>query len=108
MIIVDIESTGTEPHKHSILSIGAIDFSDPSRRFYEECRIWEGAHIDKDSLVYNGFKVEEITDKAKRTDGEVVADFLKWLEPASEITLAGQNVFLDSDFLKYTAARYHL
>ena len=108
MIIVDVETTGTEPHKHSLLSIAAIDLSDPSRQFYEECRTWEGAHVDLDALVYNGFTTEEIKDQSKKSDQEIVSDFLDWIQPSSEHTLAGQNVFFDRDFLKYTAERYHL
>ena len=40
MIVIDIEASGTEWAKHSILSIGALDFEHPENRFYEECRIW--------------------------------------------------------------------
>ena len=34
MIIVDVETTGIDPEKHSIVSIGAVDFSNPSNEFY--------------------------------------------------------------------------
>jgi len=39
MIVADIEATGLDPRKHSILSIGAVDFEHPERQFYGECRI---------------------------------------------------------------------
>src|SRR3990167_7954681 len=50
MIIIDVEASGTEYTKHSIVSLGAVDFSDPTRRFYGECRIWDGAHIMEGAL----------------------------------------------------------
>ena len=59
MIIVDVESTGIEPEKHSILSIGALDFDNPENQFYGECRAWDWAHIMDESLVVNGFSREE-------------------------------------------------
>ena len=53
MIVTDIETTGTNPDKHSILSIGAVDMNSPDNRFYAECKIWEGAHIDQTALEIN-------------------------------------------------------
>ena len=45
MIIIDVEASGTEHDKHSIVSLGAIDFDNPENRFYRECKVWTGAHI---------------------------------------------------------------
>ncbi len=108
MIIVDVETSGVSPEKHSLVSVGAIDFENPANRFYEECRIWDGAHIEKDSLVVNGFTEEQITDPKKKTDREVVVDFLAWLEEIPEKTIAGHNPSFDRDFLQATAYRYHI
>ena len=60
MIVLDVEASGTEAHKHSIVSLGALDFMNPTNRFYEECRVWEGAHIMDEALVVNGFTKEQI------------------------------------------------
>jgi DNA polymerase III epsilon subunit-like protein len=108
MIIVDIEASGVSPIKDSLVSVGAVDFENPSRQFYEECRIWDGAHIEEEALKVNGFSREQITDPKKKTDREVAEDFLRWLNLSNERTLAGQNVSFDRDFLQYTAYRYHL
>ena len=108
MIVVDIEASGTEYHKHSIVSIGALDFSIPSKRFYEECRIWEGAHIMSEALTVCGFTKEEIMDPNKKSEGEIVKEFLAWVHEAEEHTLVGQNVSFDRDFLKAAAERAHL
>jgi DNA polymerase III epsilon subunit-like protein len=108
MIAIDIEASGTEYAKHSILSIGAVDLSDPTRQFYEECRIWDGAHIMDDALAVCGFSREEATDPNKRTEEEIVRAFLAWAWETEDHTLAGQNVSFDRDFLKAAAARAHI
>ena len=174
MVIVDTETSGISPEKCSLLSVGAVDFDNPKNRFYEECRIWNGAHIEKEALKVNGFTLEEIqpqhqksnglalpsstsqrelrgkspvlplcptvprtqsavvsgfghalglglvrglssatrskTSRAedKKSDREVVVDFLAWLQPIEEKTLAGQNPSFDRDFLQTTAYRYHI
>ena len=108
MIVVDVESSGVSPEKHSLLSVGAIDFANPENRFYEECRIWDGAHAEEDSMAVNGFSQEQITDPKKKTDREVVVDFLAWLEKIEEKTLAGHNPSFDRDFLQAAAYRYHI
>ena len=34
MIVIDIEASGTNYDKHSILSLGALDFDNPENRLY--------------------------------------------------------------------------
>ena len=105
MLIVDIEASGTEYNKHSIVSIGAIDFKQPDNRFYKECRIWDGAHIMAGALKVNGFTEAEITDRAKQTEAEIVREFMEWSQHISDRTLTGQNVSFDRDFLRAGALR---
>lgn len=108
MIVIDIEASGTEYEKHSIVSLGALDFSNPHHRFYGECRIWDGAHIMKDALAVNGFTEAEITDPYKQPEGELVRVFFEWSQHVSDRTLAGQNVSFDRDFLKAALHREKL
>lgn len=105
MIVIDIEASGTNYEKHSIVSIGAIDFDNPTNRFYEECRIWEGAHIAEDSLAITGFTEAEANDPKKLPEGEVVRRFLEWSQHMGDRTLAGQNVSFDRDFLRAACER---
>lgn len=105
MIIIDVEASGTEYHKHSIVSLGALDFDNPENRFYEECRIWDGAHIMDGALEVNGFTEAEITDVNKQTESELVKKFLDWTSDVQDRTLAGQNVSFDRDFVKAGAER---
>jgi len=105
MIVIDIEGSGTEYHKHSIVSIGALDFSNPDNRFYGECRIWDGAHIMNEALAVNGFTKGEITDPTKKTEAALVAECLRWTHHVGDRTLCGQNVSYDRDMLRAGAER---
>lgn len=105
MIVVDVEASGTEEYKHSIVSVGALDLANPSYRIYEECRVWDGAHIMNEALAVNGFTKEQITDSKKQSEADLVHRFLRWAEPLEDRTLAGQNVSFDRDFLKAAAER---
>ena len=105
MLVVDVEASGTDPRKHSIVSVGALDLANPTNRFYQECRVWDGAHIMDEALAVNGFSKEQITDKKKGSEADLVHAFLHWSDALEERTLAGQNVSFDRDFLKAAAER---
>ncbi len=105
MIVLDVEATGVEPHKHSIVSVGALDFANPTNRFYMECRIWDGAHVMDEALAVNGFSREQITDANKPTEGDLTHEFRRWAESVAEQTFVGQNVSFDRDFMRYAAER---
>jgi len=100
MIVVDVETTGLRPEKNSIVSIGAIDFSNPQNQFYQECRIWEGAEISDQALKVNGFTKEEITNPDKPSLEETVFKFIEWTKNIEDQTLAGHNVWFDALFLR--------
>ena len=105
MLVIDIEASGTEYDTHSIVSIGALDFDNPDNRFYEECRIWEGAHIMEEALAVCGFTEAEVRDPNKKPEGEIVREFLEWSQHLADRTLAGQNVSFDRDYLKAASER---
>jgi len=105
MIVLDIEASGTDPYKHSIVSIGALDFTNPKKQFYAECKIWNGAHVMDEALEVNGFTREQIIDPKKKTEGEVTREFFEWLKGSPDHTTAGQNPSFDRDFLRLAAER---
>jgi len=105
MIVLDVEATGTEPHKHSIVSVGALDIANPTNRFYMECRAWDGAHIMDEALAVNGFSREQVIDASKSSEADLTHEFLRWSDSVEERTFAGQNVSFDRDFLKAAAER---
>jgi DNA polymerase III epsilon subunit-like protein len=105
MIIIDIEATGTNPQVHSIVSLGAIDFSRPERRLYLECRRFSGSHVMGGALEVNGFTLESIDDPAKLSESELYIQFMEWSYQVDDRTLAGQNVSFDRNFLAAAADR---
>ncbi len=108
MIVIDVETTGLDPKKNSIVSIGAIDFSNPQYQFYQECKIWDGAEIADEALAINGFTREQITNPNKKTLEQTMRDLIKWMSPIEDQTLAGENPSFDRDFLINSFLRYNL
>jgi DNA polymerase III epsilon subunit-like protein len=92
MIVIDIEATGTNYEKHSILSLGALDFDNPDNRLYLECQAWEGAHIDPEGIAVCGFTEAEATDDTKQTEAQLIAQFMTWADGVDDQTFLGQNV----------------
>lgn len=105
MIAVDVEASGIGPDTHSIVSVGALDLDNPSNQFYEECRVWDGAHINDEALAVNGFTRGEITDAGKQSEADLVHNFAAWAQASADRTLAGQNVSFDRDILEAAARR---
>lgn len=108
MIIVDVESSGVDPKLCSLLSVGAVDFENPSNQFYAECKMFEGAHTEPGAFEVNGFTELSARDPKKQSDREVLVAFLEWMKTCTEWTLCGQNPSFDRDFLMHTAHRYHV
>lgn len=105
MIALDIEASGVDPRKNSILSIGALDFDEPAEQFYDECRAWDGAHISDEALEVNGFTRDEAVDPSKKTEAELVKAFIAWALDRRDRTILGQNPSFDRDFVLAAAER---
>ena len=106
MIVLDVESTGLNPLKHSIVSLGALDLENPTNRFYEECRVWNGAEIEDEALAINGFSREAVTDTARKSEAELIASFVTWAcDKPSNRMLAAQNPSFDLEFVQAACAR---
>lgn len=111
MIVVDIETTGVDYTKNSIVSIGALDFLNPENQFYTECRIWDGAEITAKALEINGFSEAQVKDKTKMPLEEAIKQFLIWtgkIKEPHDLTIAGENPRFDADFLRTSAERYRI
>jgi DNA polymerase III epsilon subunit-like protein len=106
MIVVDVETTGLDPTRLSILSIGAVDFDDPNNTFYVECKPWENASdVSKEALGINGFDLEQLKRDGMNQD-EAIEAFINWaILKNGKPVLAGHNVWFDRDCLKEMAHR---
>ncbi len=105
MIIIDIEASGVVYDKHSIIAIGALEYENPTNRFYGECRIWTGAHIMEEATAIHGMSEASITDPEKVSEAELAQSFMEWSQHMADRTLVGQNVSFDRDFLKAACLR---
>ncbi len=104
MIVLDMETSGVDPQKNSIVSIGALEFENPSNQFYGECRPWEGAEITDEALRVNGFTRAQLANQAKAHD-QLIKEFLAWMQPIKNKTIAGHNVWFDISFFKEALKR---
>ncbi|MFH1649354.1 MAG: 3'-5' exonuclease [Candidatus Woesearchaeota archaeon] len=102
MIVIDTEMSGIDPQKCCMLSLGAVDFENPSNTFYGECRLREGAEIREVSLRINGFTRESIA-KAPFSEAELFESFVAWSNSVQDRTLAGHNLSLDVLHLRNAA-----
>lgn len=99
MIVLDMEMTGVDPQKNAIVSIGAVEFENPSNQFYGECRPWDGAEITDEALKINGFTRVQLASQPK-SHMELIQEFLTWTKPIKNKTIAGHNIWFDTIFLK--------
>ena len=105
MIVLDIETTGLDPGRHSIIEVGALDFDCPGNYFNERCQIWDGAEIDSKALEINGLTLNEIKDQTILTQKELISNFMIWADQIADKTIAGQNVDFDIYFLNESSKR---
>lgn len=111
MIVVDVETTGLDPARHSIVSIGAVEFlsRDPVRHIYLECQPWYGAEISDEALAVNGFTREQLQAPDRWPHQYAIHDFHDWAMECQSRVLAGQHIVFDFAFLKasYEEANRH-
>lgn len=106
MIILDIETTGTDAKLNCMLSLGAIDYY-TGREFYGECSIYEDSRVDDVALEINGFSYEEIQPGKKQPAHILYLKFFRWSDSLPDKLLAGHNVgHLDILFLEELHKEY--
>lgn len=100
MISIDWEFTWLNHKIHSLVSLWAVDFYNPTNQFYAECRIWEWATWEDEALKINWFSVKDIQDPNKLSIVQLIKKFDEWLKtcPYPQI-LIWQNPKSDIDFL---------
>jgi DNA polymerase-3 subunit epsilon len=106
MIALDVETSGLDPERNSILSIGALDTDEPTNQFYDECYVWDGAQVSGEALVINGFTKAEAMDSSRKSESELIGAFIAWvLDRPKDRTIVGQNSSFDRDFVRSACRR---
>ena len=108
MIVVDTETTGLDLIKDHILSIGAVDFSNPQRTYYNECRLPRGIRLSSSASRVTGFTLLTVRDHRKPSISKILIEFMKWASRCSERTLAGENPWFDIIFLRRAFEQHEL
>lgn len=109
MISVDVETTGLDPEKSSLLSIGAVDMNDPTNTFYGECRAFDMALIFDEALNVNGFTMEQAKDKEQPSEKDLIIDFLDYVDSIEKKPImCGMNVGFDFRFVEHACKRARL
>ncbi len=107
MIVLDMEMTGLDPEKCSIISIGALEFEHPENQFYGECRPWDEAEITDEALKITGFTRTKLANQQK-SHKQLIEEFVAWTKKIKNKTIAGQNVWFDCIFFKAACLRENI
>ncbi|MEK6934081.1 MAG: 3'-5' exonuclease [Nanoarchaeota archaeon] len=109
MIIVDIETSGNfDPSKNGIWQIGAVDFEKPENIFLEEARIDDEDNIEEAALKITGKTKEELIDKSKQSQRQLLENFFNWASKIKNRILVAHNTPFDYGFLILKAKKYNL
>jgi len=108
MIVLDLETSGLYPEKCGIWQVGAVEFEKPENIFLEECRIDDDDEIQKEALIICGKTEEELKDKNKQSQKEMIEKLFKWIEKIKVKNLVCQNPQFDFAFLTMKARKYNI
>jgi DNA polymerase III epsilon subunit-like protein len=110
MIVVDVETTGLDEKRHSLIEIGAIDFYRPDDRFFVSCQAKPNCEINDIALKINGHTKEDVYDSSKPSQLEAITHFDDWLGKIifREITIVGENPAFDLKFINQVYADHHM
>lgn len=106
MIVLDIESSGLDSGKCGIWQIGALELENPGNTFLQEAKIDEEDEVNKEALVVTGKTEEELREKSKQPQKQLIENFLDWCKTCRVKMIAGQNVGWDVAFIQNKCIRY--
>jgi len=108
MIVVDIETSDVFFVEGGIFQIGAVEFENPENQFFEDCRIDDEDRIAKESLFVTGKTKEEVRDKSKQSQKELLEKFFEWCKKIKVKNFICQNPQFDVGFFFVKARKYGL
>lgn len=109
MIVIDIETSGNfDPVKNGIWQIGAVEFENPENTFLEESKIDDEDDIEDEALKVTGKTIEELRDKTKQSQKQLLENFFNWISKIENKTIIAHNTPFDYGFLVLKAKKYNL
>ncbi|HVC58689.1 MAG TPA: 3'-5' exonuclease [Candidatus Acidoferrales bacterium] len=104
--VVDVEATGLDSRKCSIVSVGVVLYTAGKvKEYYYECKPFKGAVINDEALEINGATRKELRSPKRLLQKKMMTDIYKVLKSHGVHTIAGQNTSFDRDFLDSAARR---
>ncbi|MCX6742259.1 MAG: 3'-5' exonuclease [Candidatus Pacearchaeota archaeon] len=108
MIVIDLETSGTDLVNSGIWQIGAVDFENPKRIFLEEGHIDNKDKVSREAMTVTGKTEKEIREKNKRSQKQLLKQFFKWCEKSKIKNYMCENPQFDVAFLETKARKYNL
>jgi DNA polymerase III epsilon subunit-like protein len=108
MIVIDIETSGNLDMKNGIWQIGALEFENLSNTFLGEARIDDEDDVEEGALKVTGKTEEELRDKNKQSQKELLERFFSWVEKIENKTFVAHNTPFDYGFITLKAKKYGL
>lgn len=105
MFVVDLEFSGLDSERHSIISLGAVDFIQPTRTLYLECRLRNGAEFDEEAFLVHGLSKDYLS-KQPLSEQQLVMQFLAWSAQSPSKMWMGHVPAKDVEFLRKACERY--
>ena len=107
MIVLDIETSGLDTGKNGIWQIAALNM-ETREEFLGEARIDDEDEIMEAALEICGKTEQELRDKSKQTQKQLIENFLNLISKFDERIIAGHNVSWDISFIQNKCLRYGL
>lgn len=113
ILFLDVETTGTNPNKHSMIEVAArLDIDGKTiDKFTKKFFNATNTTIDLGALKVNNTKLNDLV----KFPAEIaeIANFVDWLlglqsQVQGPIVVCGQNVQFDVNFIKATLAKYNV
>lgn len=110
LLVIDVETTGLDPQRHSILSLGLVVVESQFVTQSKEILIKSYGEIDPKAMEVNKIDMEQ-HHKNALAPYDAVLELLRFLEEnfdiweEKKIVLAGHNVSFDISFLKQLMQR---
>lgn len=101
LLIIDVETTGTDPVRHACIEIGAVLLDQHlqiTKEFSTLVRPWPDAELDPEAIAVHGIHSDEL--RAAPTIGTAVTNFSTFASLDTPPILAGWNVWFDVSFLR--------
>jgi len=107
MIVLAIETSGLDFLSLGIWQIGAIDLN-TMEEFFDECRIDDEDIIEKGALEITGKTKEELRNKNKQSQKELLKKFFEWTEKRSRGNFLCHSPQWDIGWICAKASKYGL